>query len=197
MSTEAEDWAMLTRWQKVRIRNMWWTDPIQRWWLDWPMRLAWWLPRGVALWAFIRVYSAGVDSPGPEYEQAYKSWEANQPRPPAPAVPLGATIAQQGVIETIPLPNLPRSYEGPLVTRARDAVRALRDATREGRTLDFRERDPLVGAIHDALDLLQLQSTIAWEGLQSIAGNACCESCREAALVAQRTMQAMAATRGR
>ncbi len=39
-----------------------------------------------------------------------------------------------------------------LIERAREATRTLRDAVREGRRIDFRERDELVMAIHDALD---------------------------------------------
>ncbi len=38
---------------------------------------------------------------------------------------------------------------------ARQAVTELRDATREGLCLDFRRRDPLVMAIHNALDLVE------------------------------------------
>jgi len=42
-----------------------------------------------------------------------------------------------------------------IISRARAAVSELRDATREGRILDFRQRDPLVMAIHRALDLAE------------------------------------------
>ena len=42
-----------------------------------------------------------------------------------------------------------------LVQKARDATTALRDAAREGRVMDFRERDPLVMAIHSALDAIE------------------------------------------
>ena len=43
--------------------------------------------------------------------------------------------------------------------QAREATAELRDATREGRTIHFRKRDPLVLAIHDALD--EAEATIA------------------------------------
>ena len=39
-----------------------------------------------------------------------------------------------------------------LVTRAREATSQLRDAAREGRIIEFRQRDELVLAIHRALD---------------------------------------------
>jgi len=42
------------------------------------MWIAWRLPRRIALWAFIRVYAADGQSPGPDYERVYKHWE----RPP-------------------------------------------------------------------------------------------------------------------
>lgn len=44
------------------------------------------------------------------------------------------------------------------VERARDAVCLLRDSARTGGPLGFRERDPLVVAIHDALDLVVARS---------------------------------------
>lgn len=40
-----------------------------------PMWVAWMLPHQVALWAFIRVYAATGDAPGPEYTRAYQHWE--------------------------------------------------------------------------------------------------------------------------
>ena len=62
-----------------------WYDLRYRWfcvryWLQQlPDRLAWkiayWLPREVALKAFIRVYST-LDSPGSDYVAAYANWEA-------------------------------------------------------------------------------------------------------------------------
>jgi hypothetical protein len=39
-----------------------------------------------------------------------------------------------------------------LLERAREATGTLRDAAREGRVIDFRQRDPLVMAIHRAFD---------------------------------------------
>ena len=49
-------------------------------WLAWvkeatPRQLAWMLPRRVALWAFIRVYAADGEAPGPEYSRCYDAWE--------------------------------------------------------------------------------------------------------------------------
>lgn len=41
-----------------------------------------------------------------------------------------------------------------LLDRARTATSTLRDAAREGRVIDFRQRDPLVMDIHNALDRL-------------------------------------------
>lgn len=42
-----------------------------------------------------------------------------------------------------------------IIDRARQATTALRDAAREGRVIEFRQRDELVIAIHKALDLLE------------------------------------------
>lgn len=39
-----------------------------------PLWVARRLPKRIALWTFIRVYAHGVDSPGPEYAQAYDAW---------------------------------------------------------------------------------------------------------------------------
>jgi hypothetical protein len=51
---------------------------LRRWLFDdgLPMKLAWLLPRRVALWAFIRVYACTGDCPGPDYSKCYKAWEA-------------------------------------------------------------------------------------------------------------------------
>jgi len=76
----ADELAGLTFWQRVSIRNDWWIYPIRRWFRDIPMKLAWMLPRSVALWAFIRVYACDGDCPGPEYEQKYKAWERGEGR---------------------------------------------------------------------------------------------------------------------
>lgn len=43
-------------------------------------RVAWWLPRSIALLAFVRVYASTQDAPGPEYEAAYKAFEAGRGR---------------------------------------------------------------------------------------------------------------------
>lgn len=42
-----------------------------------------------------------------------------------------------------------------LLERAREATGTFRDAAREGRVIEFRQRDPLVIAIHRALDELE------------------------------------------
>lgn len=55
--------------------------------------------------------------------------------------------------ENINTGRLPTLDAAEVVDRARHAVGKLRDAVREGRRIDFRQRDPLVLAIHAALDL--------------------------------------------
>lgn len=58
------------------IRGEWWWRVSRHWRRDAiERRVAWWIPRNVALWCFIRVYAAGVDSPGPEYRDIYDAWE--------------------------------------------------------------------------------------------------------------------------
>lgn len=52
-----------------------------------------------------------------------------------------------------PLPPLTRAQ---MIEQAREATGTLRDAVRAGRVIDFRERDPLIVAIHRALDLAAL-----------------------------------------
>jgi hypothetical protein len=42
-----------------------------------------------------------------------------------------------------------------LIEAARQATTELRDAARTGRIIEFRQRDPLVAVIHDALDELE------------------------------------------
>lgn len=44
-----------------------------------PFRLAWWLPRKVAYFAFIRVYAV-LGECGDEYIAACRAWEAGQGR---------------------------------------------------------------------------------------------------------------------
>ncbi len=44
-----------------------------------PMWIAWRLPRRLAMWTFIRVYSADGASPGPEYTRVYHAWERGEP----------------------------------------------------------------------------------------------------------------------
>lgn len=41
-----------------------------------PIFVAWRIPRYIALWVFIRVYSADGCSPGDDYSRVYKAWEA-------------------------------------------------------------------------------------------------------------------------
>jgi hypothetical protein len=63
-------------------------------------------------------------------------------------------------LETKPAAGLLSSPASPLdkmVERAREAVGVFRDATREGRLIGFRQRDPLIAAIHDALDSQQAE----------------------------------------
>jgi hypothetical protein len=66
---------MLTRRQRLSIALDPWIYPMQRWYRDIPMKIAWLLPRSVALWAFIRVYACDGNGPGPEYSQKYQAWE--------------------------------------------------------------------------------------------------------------------------
>lgn len=46
-----------------------------------------------------------------------------------------------------------------LLAKARTATTALRNATRDGRALHGKQRDPLVAAIHNALDELERLSS--------------------------------------
>lgn len=40
-----------------------------------PLWVAWHIPKRIALWTFIRVYSNGIkDCPGEEYRTAYDAW---------------------------------------------------------------------------------------------------------------------------
>lgn len=38
-------------------------------------RLAWWVPRKIALYVFIRVYACTGDGPDDSYSRIYKAWE--------------------------------------------------------------------------------------------------------------------------
>lgn len=67
-------WRLWTRGWGPRAWWFWWTTE------GLPMAIAWALPRRVALWAFVRVYAADGEAPGPEYERAYKAWEAGAGR---------------------------------------------------------------------------------------------------------------------
>lgn len=42
-------------------------------WAQWRLAMA--LPRSVALLAFVRVYAASTDAPGPEFSRVYDAWE--------------------------------------------------------------------------------------------------------------------------
>lgn len=55
----------------------WWYYHVIRRIQDIPRKIAWMLPRDVALWAFVRVYVAGNPngSPGPDYINVYKEWQ--------------------------------------------------------------------------------------------------------------------------
>jgi hypothetical protein len=69
-------------------------------------------------------------------------WKRIIPAAGDPVVPVSAS----SLIE--------RAEQQRMVARAREAVATFRDAAREGREIGFRQRDPLVVAIHRALDLV-------------------------------------------
>ena len=52
---------------------------IHSWWYwftheGFPIWVAWHIPKRIALWTFVRVYSTGNESPGPEYLRAHDVW---------------------------------------------------------------------------------------------------------------------------
>lgn len=52
-------------------------------WWDWvkeatPRQLAFWLPRKVAYWAFIRVYGLSGNGPGEDFARICRLWEATK-----------------------------------------------------------------------------------------------------------------------
>lgn len=54
----------------------WWKYDVQQWYHDaLPRRIAWMLPRKVALWAFIRVYGADRKAPTTEYRDKHEAWQ--------------------------------------------------------------------------------------------------------------------------
>jgi hypothetical protein len=55
-------WFCLKLWRRETVEHLRW-------------KAAWWLPRSIALLAFVRVYSASGDSPGPEYGRAYDAFK--------------------------------------------------------------------------------------------------------------------------
>lgn len=62
-------------WFKFRHGWFWWhverrLQPDRLW-----QKAAWLLPRKLALWAYIRVYSASCESPSDEYGHTYHAWE--------------------------------------------------------------------------------------------------------------------------
>lgn len=55
------------------------------WWYwfrttSFPMWVAWHIPRGLALWVFVRVYCADGQAPGEDYVRVYRAWEAGAGR---------------------------------------------------------------------------------------------------------------------
>jgi len=45
-----------------------------------PMWIAWRIPRYIAMWVFIRVYSCDGCSPGPEYTRVMQAWDRGEGR---------------------------------------------------------------------------------------------------------------------
>jgi len=75
MSAEIREfawWHVGYQWFRLRV---WWHGLPNR--IAW--RCAWLLPRQVALFAFVRVYSTLGDI-GPDYEPVYKAWERGEGR---------------------------------------------------------------------------------------------------------------------
>jgi hypothetical protein len=59
-----------------QLRSAWWWHVSRRFNMDalrW--KLAWLLPRSIALLAFVRVSASTGEAPGPEYHAAYKAFE--------------------------------------------------------------------------------------------------------------------------
>jgi hypothetical protein len=50
-----------------------------------------------------------------------------------------------------------------MIRRGREAITTFRDAAREGRIIDFRQRDPLVDVLHRSLDALEQAASQAAE----------------------------------
>lgn len=63
-------------WTKGWGPRAWWSWVVEQV----PMRLAWLLPRRVALWAFIRVYACDGHGPGEEYRRVCDAWERGEGR---------------------------------------------------------------------------------------------------------------------
>lgn len=68
--------AIADRWFTFR-HGWWWWNVSRRFERDRiARRIAWLLPRRIALWAFIRVYAASHrEAPGPEYIRAHNEWQ--------------------------------------------------------------------------------------------------------------------------
>jgi hypothetical protein len=56
--------------------RLWRRETVDRW--RW--KLAWMVPRSIAILVFVRVYSATSDAPGPDYIRAYRAWDAGAGR---------------------------------------------------------------------------------------------------------------------
>lgn len=50
-----------------RVRRHFQADDLRR-------RIAWWIPRKIALWVFVRVYAC-IGEVGPDYDRVYHTWE--------------------------------------------------------------------------------------------------------------------------
>jgi hypothetical protein len=62
--------------ERLRCEWWWWTMVRRRELVEvlcW--RLAWLLPRRIALLVFVRVYAATGDAPTDDYAKVYKAWE--------------------------------------------------------------------------------------------------------------------------
>lgn len=51
--------------------RLWWRESIEK--LRW--RIAWLIPRKIALLCFVRVSASTREAPGPEYSNAYRAFE--------------------------------------------------------------------------------------------------------------------------
>ena len=66
------DWLPL----QARLRGCWWWNVSRKMTAEaWRWRVAYWVPRKVALFVFIRVYACTGEAPGDEYRAIYDAWE--------------------------------------------------------------------------------------------------------------------------